>query len=355
MRRILATPPHAHLTTLLQQLEEPAVSGSDLQQIVAMMPQPLFVKDSASRLVLMNPACEAAWGVRFADIAGSNGAGLYPADQLEIYHEYDRMAFEHGDTVVEEAALWHAGLQQTRIMLTYKHPTYDRDGRPHLLIGSCLDITERRQQERALEQALAVAQQVAGAGRDAVEGQHRRLAQTMQDDLAQNLLALKLDLTTLHARTGAAQPLLHTRATQALATLDRSIGAVRAIINELHPATLELGLCAAIEWQLQQMTRRQGLRCTLQVHADNAKLNPQQTSALFHVVQTGLEYLAGNAREIQVELDLGEQGLTIRLNSDYRATADAAPLNAMRQRLTASGGTLQATGNSLLISVPASA
>lgn len=38
---------------------------------------------------------------------------------------------------------------------------------------------------------------------EATESQHRRLALGMRDNLAQNLVALKLDITMLHARTGA--------------------------------------------------------------------------------------------------------------------------------------------------------
>jgi signal transduction histidine kinase len=95
---------------------------------------------------------------------------------------------------------------------------------------------------------------------EATESQHRRLALGMRDNLALNLVALKLDITMLHARTGATQPLLHRRAAQALSTLNSCICNVREIINELHPVTLELGLSAAIEWQLQQMQRRQSGR-----------------------------------------------------------------------------------------------
>ncbi|MRX08871.1 PAS domain-containing protein [Pseudoduganella sp. FT25W] len=344
MPRLPNLPPNAELKRLFTGLKEGAISSQDVRQVVSLMPQPLFVKDAALRVVMMNPACEAMWGVCLEDIAGRDGAGIFPPEQLSLHHQYDRLAFAQGETVIEEVPLWHAGLQETRLMLTYKHPIYDADGQPYLLIGSSLDITERQRKETALADALQLAQQIAGERQDATESQHRRLATGMRDNLAQNLVALKLDIAMLHARTGAAQPLLHERAVQALATLDASIDAVRHIINELHPATLDLGLSAAIEWQLQQMARRQGLQCALRVLDDRAVLTQQTTSALFHIVQTGLEYLSTSAQRLQVELSLCSAQIAITLSSDRHPgasyPAEAAALHAMRQRLGALGGTL---------------
>lgn len=193
---------------------------------------------------------------------------------------------------------------------------------------------------------------------EATDSQHRRLALGMRDNLAQNLVALKLDITMLHARTGATQPLLHTRAAQALCTLDSCIDNIRDIINELHPLTLELGLCAAVEWQLQQMQRQQGLQYKLSVLDDSARLNPQQTNALFHIVQSGLDYLCSSASLLQVALKLSGEGIAITLGSDRRpdaaTAADEVALNDIRRRLRTLGGTLHSAPHALHISAPCS-
>jgi signal transduction histidine kinase len=191
---------------------------------------------------------------------------------------------------------------------------------------------------------------------ETTDSQHRRLALNMRDHLAQNLVALKLDITMLHTRSSAAHPLLHERTAQALATLDDCINNVRDLINELHPLTLELGLRAAVEWQLQQIERRQGLPCKLSVLDDNAALTPQQTSTLFHIVQTGLAYLSTCAQLLQVELKLSSACLTISLSVVHQpgasCPAEVTAINAMRQRLVLLGGTLHVAQHALLISVP---
>lgn len=329
-------------------------SEAELRNIIELMPHPLFIKNSRSQVVMMNQACEVLWGVSAAEAVGSNGSTNLPPEQIQLLREHDLHAFASGKTCIDEAYLWNKARQGMGWLLTYKRPTYHSDGSPHLLICSAIDITERKQKEAALEQALEQTRQVAAQQRTAVESQHRRLALETQDNLAQNLMALKLDIAMLHARTGDQQPLLHERAAQALDTLNASISAVRDIINELHPATLELGLSAAIEWQLQQMARSQGLQYRLLIPHDSATLSQQQTSALFHILQSGLRYLGAGARQLQAELDLQADRLSITLSSDRPGSASAdetAALNAMQERLATLGGKLRSTPCSLQISV----
>ncbi|WP_343731533.1 PAS domain-containing protein [Duganella sp.] len=327
----------------------------DLSDLLASMPQAVFVKDAHSRIVMMNAACEVLWGVRFEDVAGTDCGGQVRPEELQAYRARDRRAFETGEVVVEEEPCTPASLNETRWLLTHKRALYDTEGKPYLLIGSCTDITARKRKEAELESALQQTREINGHQFSDMERHRRRLALDAQDNLAQNLAALKLDIATLHARTGTHHPLLHARAAQALSTLNDSIAAVREIINQLHPATLELGLSAAIEWQLQQIEKRQGLDCRLVVRHDSAELSPQFASALFHVVRSGLRYICSAAHTVLVELSLQRQQLAIVLHSDRPARApsaeEALPLQAMQERLGALGGVLHITPRSLHISV----
>jgi len=361
MTNAFAFPAYAEISQVMGWLQaetgEPLLAGeAELRDIIALMPHPLFIKNIKSQVIMMNPACEALWGISAAEALGTTGSAHLPPEQIRLLREQDLHAFSSGKTCIDESYLWNKARQDMGWMLTYKRPTYHRDGTPHLLICSAIDITERKQNEAALAQALARTRQAAGHQASAVESQHRRLALETQDNLAQNLMALKLDIAMLQARTGDQQPLLHERAAQAMDTLNASISAVRDIINELHPATLELGLSAAIEWQLQQMARRQGLQYRLQLRNDSARLSQQQTAALFHSVQAGLRYLGVSARALEVELDLRPQQLTITLSSDRSDSARAdetATLDAMQERLSALGGSLHVGTHRLHLSLPA--
>jgi two-component system sensor histidine kinase UhpB len=317
----------------------------ELLNIITMMPLALFIKDAASRIVLMNPACEALWGLRFADLHGSRGERFLPADQIEGFEARDRAAFAAHKRLVNEELVWHHERGENRWLETHKQPLYDEHGRPHLLIAMCVDISERKRSERQLETSLQQLRALANHQNTVKDRERRRIALDMHDDLAQNLLALKLDLSMLHARTGPRQPLLHHRAGQAMLTLDACLHSVRDLINELHPATLELGLSAALEWHLRQLEQRHGVRCRLQLLNDSAALDQARTSAIFHLVRAALSYLGGHAGtlELQVTLNLKPERLSITVSGDGQPETERGgtlELSAMRERLAAFGGEL---------------
>lgn len=321
-------------------------AAGELHQLIAAMPLALFIKDAQSRIVLVNPACEALWGVAFADIRGTDGAAFFPDDQIASHIAHDRAAFANGETMVYEEQLWHAGLDENRWLQTYKRPIYDHEGRPRLVIAMCVDITERKRSEGALQASLQEMRALSERQHSAKESERRRIARDIHDDLAQNLLALKLDVTTLHSRTSGRQPLLHQRAAQALSTLDASILTVRELINELHPSTLELGLSAAIEWQMQQLERRHGLHCRLELIEDNATLDPSQVTAIYRIMLAALDYLCGQSgtRTVQATLNLRPERLSIVVSGDglheQQTPRDALDLSAIRTRLADFGGEL---------------
>src|SRR5690606_17258009 len=97
------------------------------------------------------------------------------------------------------------------------------------------------------------------------EEERKRIAREIHDELGQNLLALRIDASMLHARTGGLHPRLHEKAQHALEQIDTTIKSVRTIINDLRPPVLDLGLLAAIEWQVKEFVRRNGIACKLKV------------------------------------------------------------------------------------------
>ena len=323
----------------------PPETQAEHLNILTAMPLGLFIKDPESRIVLMNPACEALWGVRFADMRGNCGERLMPAEQLEGFRAYDRAAFASGKRSVNEELVWHHARGENRWMETHKQPLFDPHGRPRLLIGMCVDISDRKRAEQALEASVQQLRALSDHQHTTKERERRRIALGIHDDLAQNLLALRLDLSMLHARTGLRQPLLHQRAAQALTTLDASIHVVRDLINKLHPPTLELGLSPAVEWLLRQLERN-GMRCVLQLIDDNATLDQRKTSAMFHIIEAGLGYLGGHAgaHELRVALSLRPERLSITISGDGQPATDsgagALDLSAMRERLAAFNGEL---------------
>ncbi|MES2126693.1 MAG: PAS domain-containing protein [Pseudomonadota bacterium] len=336
----------------VRQHAERALADSEerLHQIVTTMPVALFLKDADSRIVMMNTVCEEQWGVPFAEIAGTRGSAWFPPAQMKRFLADDARVFEGRKLQVYEELAYNSALAQDRRYQTYKKPVYDAAGKASLMICISIDITERKRTEDALADSFIQLRQLTSHLYTIKEEERKRIAQGIHDELGQNLMALKLDVSMLHARTGEQHPHLNRKVARVLDTLDTTITSVRAIINELHPSTLELGLAPAIEWLLAQFERRTGVKATLSViGGDEEDPNLCHTAALFRVVQEALLNIVRHARARAVHVTLarapGHVALTIADNGAGMEMAEADKacafgLRGIRDRMDTLGGTL---------------
>ncbi|MGK5068550.1 PAS domain S-box protein [Janthinobacterium sp. RT4P48] len=168
------------------------------------------------------------------------------------------------------------------------------------------DITERKVMDGALRQSHAQLRQLALHLETAKEDERKRISRDIHDELGQNLLALRIDISMLSARTQDSHPRLHRRVGAVLSNVDTTIKSVRGIMNELRPMALDLGLQAAIEWQVGDFRKRSGVACRLLVRDEAlfAAIGSQVETVLFRIVQEALSNVLRHAQASQVEIEL---------------------------------------------------
>ncbi|MDB5933738.1 MAG: domain containing protein [Massilia sp.] len=306
-----------------------ALSERKLLEIISVMPMTLFVKDAQSRVLMMNKAAELQFGFDFSVVRGNEGHAMFPPEQMAIFLAKDRAAFADGQLVVQDELAFSHTRNEDRQLQTFKKPVFDPvTGEPDFLICVGVDVTDRKRAEQALQQSYVQLRQLMAHLEAAKDEEHRRLAAAIHDELGQNLLALKIDIELLHSRAGERHPHLRRKVGHALGTLDASIRAVRAIINELHPSTLELGLPAALDWLVGQFETRSGIATTLSVTgAEPGAHDPGRTTALFHIVQETLVDILRHAQAMQVEVTLvySAAQVSITIVDDGTACAERGP------------------------------
>ena len=150
------------------------------------------------------------------------------------------------------------------------------------------------------------------------EMERKRIAREIHDDLGQSLLALRIEAELLAGRTKGTHSHLHKRARATLLQIDTTIKSVRQIINDLRPTVLDLGLSAAVEWQVNQFQRRTGIQCEVQDDHGEIALPDHCATAFFRILQESLTNIVrhANATRVKVELRLngGWLSLTVRDN-----------------------------------------
>lgn len=205
---------------------------------------------------------------------------------------------------------------------------------------------ERRQAQKALSDSQSAFRKLASHLVSVREDERKRIARDIHDDLGQNLMVLRIDVSRMAAHPSS-MALTEERLAALLGQIDTTIKAVRAIINDLRPGVLDLGLHAALEWQAAEFELRTGIACELQIDHDEFALDDQCATALFRIVQEALSNIVRHAKASLVQIDVRRTGdrLFIRIADDGIGLAAEHPkkpntfgLVGIEERIDALGG-----------------
>lgn len=205
----------------------------------------------------------------------------------------------------------------------------------------------RSHAERALASAHLTLCRLARQHEQVRESERQRIGRDIHDDLGQHLLSLKIDLSLLQVSTTGAHPLLTERLGAILAGVDLTIASLRTVINDLRPRALEAGLAAAIEWQLVEFTRINGIAHVLE--SDPACFegvqDPARDATVFRILQESLANVArhAHASEVRVRLQRDAGLLTMSVHDNGVGMPADRPLHGnglsgIEERVAAIGG-----------------
>jgi len=227
-------------------------------------------------------------------------------------------------------------------------------------------IHEREQAEAALRHSQEELRELASYQERIKEDERKRIAREIHDELGQNLLALRIDIAMLHARTGTTHPKLNKKVHGVLDQIDSTMKSMRAIINNLRPTVLDLGLNAAIEWQVKEFQRRTGITCELDMPEAELAMDDGRATALFRILQESLNNVFRHARATKARIELYDKGdrLFMRIAGNgigifpgCRRKSNSFGLVGIKERISTLGGELDIdtapdSGTTLTVSIP---
>ncbi|MEU9378114.1 HAMP domain-containing sensor histidine kinase [Streptomyces sp. NPDC048255] len=213
-------------------------------------------------------------------------------------------------------------------------PTVTGGGEIAALTQSFNAMLDRLEAERATSSGRVLT---------ALEGERKRIAQELHDEIGQTLTAVLLQLK--HAADRAPQPVradLH----QAQETTRASLDEIRRIARRLRPGVLEeLGLLSALRSLAAEFTTPR-LGVTAHITPGLPHLDPAAELVLYRVTQEGLTNAARHSGATRVEVHLrplacGGVGLLVRDNGHGLGEApEGAGIRGMRERALLIGAEL---------------
>ncbi|MFZ1672754.1 MAG: sensor histidine kinase [Nitrospira sp.] len=230
------------------------------------------------------------------------------------------------------------------------------------------EIVERMETERSLresERSLKVSQQelqqsreelraLAGQLLTAQEGERRRIARDLHDDVNQRLAMLAMDLRRIE-KGDQADP-------AAVASMVRSITGrltavsddVRQMAYRFHPSILDdLGLTKAVRRLVDDFSASTGIQAVYVHHDPVSPVPTDLATCVYRIAQESLNNVARHARASEVEVELicdeGRVTLSIRDNGVGFDPLQVSQMRgrlgvlSMKERVRLVGGTLDVT------------
>ncbi len=156
----------ADVTARVRAERERAAERSLLDALFAHLPDAVYVKDTDTRFVRLNPATERELGVSDpAQAIGRTDADFFPAALVPAFREDDERVMRTGEALINRLEAQTEGAD-ARWVLASKAPLRDADGTVTGLVGINRDVTDMVRAEDEREAALAAAE---AANRDTLD------------------------------------------------------------------------------------------------------------------------------------------------------------------------------------------
>jgi len=218
--------------------------------------------------------------------------------ELDYYDCETRMKHKNGNWV------W--------ILDSGKVTKWSDDGKPLMMMGSHLDITERKLAEEELKFSRKQLRNFASHLQQVREKERLSITLEIHDSLAQSLVALKMDIGMFKKKVSIENEFI--KKDEAIAELEQfinktnnTITSTRNIMNGLRPEQLELlGFVEATEVYLHQYEENHHIKCKFINTVLNFDIYPDKELALFRILQESLTNSLKHARATLVTVRLTE-------------------------------------------------
>jgi PAS domain S-box-containing protein len=285
-----------------------------LQNIIDSYTDPIYAKDINGRFFIWNKACEKNSGLALEDVKGKTAQDIYPGEILNRTVEKDNEVF-----VTRAPVQYEEHIEYNDKVIDYSIILFPLINLKNELYGSggvCVDITSSKQLEKNLQtfneqlekevkERTEELRHLAAYLNNVREEERISISREIHDELGQQLTVLKMDISWLDKKLSLHDPEIKERITQVINFINDAVITVRRIASQLRPGVLsDLGLIAAIEWQLNELKKRTGIKIIFRYDEIPEQLPEAVNTGMFRILQECLTNVVRHADASQVIVEI---------------------------------------------------
>lgn len=235
-------------------------------------------------------------------------------------------------------------------------PEMDIKGQVHSVLSISRDITEIKNAEIKALNTKEELRKFAFHLQHVREEEKVALARELHDDLGQILVSMKIDIGLLKMKLNAETALnkkdeINAKINNLILLNDKTIKLTRSIMNGLRPELLESqGLIDTTRNFLNDFRLRHNINCEFKCTENQISINPNESLALFRILQEALNNIVkhANASKVWVSLTVENNALYLEIldngtgfNTKIKPRKDAYGMIGMRERVLLIAGKLE--------------
>jgi len=326
----------------------------------------IFVHDLDGNILWVNRAAQQILGYSQEEALRMNITQVVPAEYLVRVRE----AIERAVNGITQPAMTVPVIAKDGSvrLINVSGQVRFQDGKPVAVQGIGRDITDCTQEERRKHDQL---RSLAAGIEAAREGERKRIAREIHDELGQRLTVLDMSLSSLRSEVSKVLPAdeaaIFDRIQSMQQVIETTIEWVGRIAVELRPSILDnLGLTAAIQWQAQEFQTRTGIKCIFARLPKEVSLDAERSTAVFRIFQELLTNVArhAGATAVRIKLENAGRDLVLQVRDDGKGiseeaiiSSDSLGLLGIRERAEWLGGTVDirgvaGTGTTVTLEIP---